>query len=142
MSRLPIAAPHTAGRVFGADWSIAHVATLLRANAARGVWRSTGTTGGYMANINRNYLRTVSAQHLPTNVRLSFMQLEDESCWYASLCFACADDHLPWNGDAAEQWLCALFGEDRPRVHGDSAMVSEESGNQSVRQFTLAKSCG
>ena len=94
-----------------------------------------------MANINRDYLRRVSAQHLPTSVTLIFMQLEDESR-YASLCFARADDHLPWNRDVAEQWLWALFGQERPRVVGNSAMVSEESGKQSVRQFTLAKSGG
>jgi hypothetical protein len=140
MSRTPIAAPHTEGRVFGTDWSIANVATLMRSNAVRGMWRRAGTAGGYTARLNQNYLRTVSARHLPTSVTLIFMHLEDENCWYASLCFAGADDYLPWNGDIAEQWLRALFGQDRPRVLGDSATVGEESGNPSVRQFTVAKS--
>jgi hypothetical protein len=103
--------------------------------------RSAGTAGGYKAKINQNYVRTVSARHLPTSVTLIFMQLEDENCWYASLCFAGADDYLPWNEDTAEQWLWELFGQDRPRVLGDSATMCRESGNQSVRQFTLAKSC-
>ena len=138
MSKMPIAAPQTEGRIFGTDWSIASVATLLRSNAARGVWRHNGTTGGYTAKLNQNYIRTVSARHLPTSVTLIFMQLEDKNCWYASLCFAGADDYLPWNGDTAEQWLWALFGQDRPRVLGDSASVCDESGNHSVRQFTLA----
>jgi hypothetical protein len=137
MSRTPIAAPQTEGRVFGADWSIANVATLLRSNAARGVWRRSDTAGGYTAKLNQNYLRTVSARHLPTGVTLIFMRLEEENCWYASLCFAGADDYLPWNADTAEQWLGALFGQDGPRVLGDPATVCEESGNQSVRQFRL-----
>jgi hypothetical protein len=141
MSRTPVASPHTEGRIFGTDWSIANVATLLRSNAARGMWCSAGTAGGYQAKINQNYLRTVSARHLPTSVTLIFMQLEDENCWYASLCFAGADDYLPWNGDTAEQWLWELFGQGRPRVLGDSVTMCRESGNQSVRQFTLAKSC-
>jgi hypothetical protein len=132
MSRTPVAAPQTEGRTFGTDWSIANVATLLRANASRGVWRGTGATGGYTAKINQHYIRTVSARHLPTSVTLIFLQLADRNCWYASLCFAGADGYLPWNADAAEQWLWALFGQDRPRV-------LEESGNESVRQFTLAK---
>ena len=138
MLKTPVAAPHTEGRIFGTDWSIANVATLLRSNAARGVWRSTGTAGGYTAKINQNYVRTVSARHLPTSVTLIFMRLEDENCWYASLCFAGANDYLPWNGDTAEEWLWELFGEDRPRVLGDSAVMCGGSENQSVRQFSLA----
>lgn len=129
MRKPPIATPHTEGRTFGTDWSIANVAKLLRSNAARGIWRHTATTGGHMAKVNQNYIRTVSARHLPTNVSLIFMQLADENCWYASLCFAQADDYLPWDPDAAEPWLWALFGEDRPRV--------VENAVHSARQFTL-----
>lgn len=144
MGEPPIAALHTEGRVFGTDWSIANVATLLRSNASRGAWRRAGTAGGLTAQggltarLNQNYLRTVSAQHLPTNVSLVFMRVESEKCRYASLCFATADDYLPWNGNIAEQWLCALFGEDRPQVI-DSPAVVGESRNGSVRQFRLAK---
>jgi hypothetical protein len=133
MSGTPIAAPHTEGRIFGADWSIANVATLLRSNASRGAWRRAGTAGGLTAKLNQNYIRTVSAQHLPTAVTLIFMRLEAENCRYASLCFASADGYLPWNADIAERWLCALFGEERPLVLGDS------TAEKSVRQFTLAK---
>jgi len=129
MSGTPIAAPRTDGRVFGTDWSIANVATLLRSNAGRGAWRS-GTAGGLTAKLNQNYIRTTSAHHLPTNVSLIFMRLEAEKCRYASLCFATADDYLPWNGEIAEQWLRALFGQERPQAL--------ETGNPSVRQFTLA----
>jgi hypothetical protein len=122
MSKLPRAGPETEGRTFGMDWSIANVATLLRANAGRGIWRSTGATGGQMAKVNQNYLRTVSARHLPTGVSVIFMRLEGEGGWYASLC--CADEEL------VERWLWALFDEDRPRV------VEEEAADQS-RQFIL-----
>ena len=96
------------------------------------------TAGGYLSKINQDYTRKASARHLATSVTLIFMRLEDENCRYASLCFAAADDYLPWNRETAEQWLGALFGEDRPRVIEDSAAVFEESGNPSVRQFTLA----
>jgi hypothetical protein len=136
--RTPVAAPHTEGRIFGTDWSIANVAKLLRSNAGRGKWHNTGAAVGSMAKVNQYYMRTVSARHLPTEVSLIFMQLEDENCWYASLCFAAGDHYLPWNGEAAERWLWALFGQDRPRVVEDSAAVSGEAPNQSVRQFTLA----
>lgn len=134
MSRKPIAAPHSEGRVFGTDWSIAHVATLLRANASRGSWRSTNDS--YAARINQNYLRTVSARHLPTGVTLIFMRLEEEKCWYASLCFATGDDYAPWNDETAELWLWALFDAERPRI------TAEPSSHASVRQFTLPVSPG
>ena len=136
MSRPPVAALDTEGRIFGADWSIANVAKLLRSNARRGTWRNAGATGGSMAAVNQYYIRTVSARHLPTSVSLIFMRLEIEKCWYASLCFADADGYLPWNAAAAEQWLSALFGQDRPGVREEAA-VSRETRNRSVRQFTL-----
>ena len=136
MSKAPTAGPHTEGRTFGTDWSIANVATLLRANAGRGMWHLSGSTGGAMAKVNQNYLRTASARHLPTGVSVIFMRLE-EGCWYASLCFADAGGHLPWNCDIAELWLCALFGEDRPLVTEDPASPSEETPNRS-RQFRSA----
>src|ERR1019366_10128622 len=60
MSRTPTAAPRTAGRIFGTDWSIANVARLLRSNAGRGVWRQAATTGGSSGSVNQYYLRTGS----------------------------------------------------------------------------------
>jgi hypothetical protein len=131
MIKIPIAGPHTEGRILGADWSIANVAKLLRANAAAGMWDGSGTTTGSRANANQYYVRKVSAKHLPTNVGVIFMRLANQS-WYASLCFAGADDYLPWDAEIAEQWLWALFGEDRPRI------VMEHGENMSVRQFTLS----
>jgi hypothetical protein len=134
MSKTPIAGPHTEGRTLGADWSIAHVAKLLRSNAGRGAWDSSCATSGSLAEVNQYYIRKVSAKHLPTSVSLIFMRLAKENCWYASLCFAGADGYLPWNAKTAERWLWALFGEDRPRV------CVEDEGNPSVRQFTLSSS--
>ena len=132
MSQMPIAAPDTAGRIFGTDWTIANVARLVRSNAGRGSWRNTGATGGSTGCVNQYYLRTVSARHLLTGVSLIFMRLEEGNCWYASLCFAGADGLLPWNPETAELWLWALFGEDRPRV------TEGPDAGQNVRQFTLA----
>jgi hypothetical protein len=122
MDKIPVAGPNTNGRTLGTDWSIANVAKLLRSNAA----------SGSRAAVNQYYIRKGSAKHLPTNVSLIFMRLAQQSCWYASLCFAGADGYLPWNAEAAEKWLWALFGEDRPRV------LMEGVENASVRQFTLS----
>src|ERR1017187_9661824 len=116
MSRTPTAAPRTEGRIFGTDWSIANVARLLRSNAGRGVWRQAAEGGGTTGPVNRYYLRTDSARHLPSGASLIFMRLEAENFWYLSLCFAAADEVAPWHPEPAELWLQALFGEDRPRV--------------------------
>ena len=132
MSQPPAAAPRTQGRVFGTDWSVANVARLLRANAGRGVWRPAATTSGSTGSVNQYYLRTVSAHHLPSEASVIFMRLEQENCWYLSLCMASADELRPWNSETAELWLCALFGEDRPRVREAPGL------NPNVRQFTLA----
>jgi hypothetical protein len=130
----PIAGPRTEGRTLGKDWSIANVARLLRSNAGRGVWDSAPVTTGSLAEVNQYYFRKASAKHLPTNVSVILMRLAKEDCWYASLCFADTDGYLPWNANTAEQWLCALFGQERSRVR------MEDERNPSVRQFTLAGS--
>jgi hypothetical protein len=132
MHRIPIAGPHTEGRTLGADWSIANVAKLLRSNAGTGAWDSWDATGSRQTAANQYYVRKGSAKHLPTNVSLIFLRLKKQGCWYASLCFASADGYLPWDAEAAELWLWALFGEDRPRVE------VEDADNPSVRQFRLS----
>jgi hypothetical protein len=132
MSPPPAAAPRTQGRIFGTDWSIANVARLLRANAGRGVWRTAATASGSTGSVNQYYLRTVSAHHLPSEVSVIFMRLEQENCWYLSLCFAAAEELQPWNSETAELWLRSLFGEDRPRAREAPGL------NPNVRQFTLS----
>jgi hypothetical protein len=104
----------------------------LRLNANRGAWRSPVATGGSTEAVNQFYLRTVSAHHLPSGASLIFMRLEQENCWYLSLCFASDDAVQAWNPEAAEPWLCALFGEDRRRA------IETEGASPNVRQFTLA----
>jgi len=121
MSKLPTAGLETEGRVLGTDWSIANVAKLLRSNGQQGSWQETV--------VDRYYLRKVSAKHLPTNVSVIFMRVAKGMGWYASLCFAGNDEYLPWDPDVAEEWLCALFGDERP-------WIREEAGeNASVRQY-------
>ncbi len=132
MNKPPTAAPHTEGRTFDTDWSIANVAKLLRANASRGVWRQETATGGSRGYVNQYYLRTVSAFHLPSSVSVIFMHLDQENCWYSSLCFARDGGILPWNPETAELWLWALFGEDRPRVR------EVQDAAPGARQFTLS----
>ena len=124
MSQLPVAAPATLGRVFDTDWSIANVATLLRANAGRGVWQEESSAGSART-INAYYLRTASARHLPSKLSVIFMRVKERNCWYASLRFDEA-----WNAEVAELWLKTLFGEDR-------ALVTESERQGDARQFTL-----
>jgi hypothetical protein len=131
MSQAPIAAPRTEGRTLGKDWTIANVVRLLRSNAERGAWDSASAASGDAAEVNRYYLRKVSARHLPTNVSVIFMRLKQENCWYASLCFTGGDSYFPWNERIADHWLSALFGDDRSRLR------VEDAGNPSVRQFIL-----
>ena len=119
MTKTPIAAPHTKGSHSEPTGQLSmwqRYSGLTRAGA-----RCTPSEQqAAPAKVNQNYIRTVSARHLPTSVSLIFMRLEDENCWYASLCFADADNYLPWREDVAERWLRALFGEDRPRLIEDA----------------------
>jgi hypothetical protein len=125
-----LAPQHTVGRIFDTDWSVANVAKLLKFNAARGIMRSGPATGGRLA-IQTNYLRTVSARHMPTNTVVTFTRDEEGNCWHAAICFADLNRYLPWNDQAAEEWLAELFGEDRVRVQ-----ESADAGGV-VRHFRL-----
>jgi hypothetical protein len=133
MTGIPIAGPRTEGRILGLDWSVANVAKLLRANSELGAWQSSRGSGRNLSAVNQHYIRKASAKHLPTGVSLIFMRLAEHNDWYASLCFAGDDHYLPWNEETAEQWLRALFGDDRLRVR------TEDAGNPSVRQFILSR---
>ena len=126
-----LAAQHTVGRIFDTDWSIANIAKLLKFNAARGMVRSGAATGGRLV-IQLNYLRTVSARHLPTGAVVTFTREEEGNCWHAAICFADLNQYLPWNDAVAEEWLAALFGADRPRLQ-----ESVDAGGV-VRHFKLA----
>ena len=134
MNKVPVAGPRTEGRTFGNDWSVMNVARLLRSNAGRGAWDSAPATAGSLADVNQYYFRKAAAKHLPTSVSVILMRLAKEDCWYASLCFADNDGYLSWNANTAEQWLCAMFGQERSMVR------IEDERNPSVRQFTLAGS--
>jgi hypothetical protein len=120
------------GRIFGSDWTIANVAKLLRFNAGQDFLRAGPLVGG-LREIAENYLRRTSARHLPSNVTVTFRR-DQAGGWYAGICFATADRYLPWNDAVAEEWLAALFLQDRPRVRE----VTESSAEPStVRQFKL-----
>jgi len=110
-----LSAQHTVGRIFDTDWTIANIAKLLKFNAARGMIRSRAATGGELA-IQLNYLRTVSARHMPTNAVVIFTREQEGNCWHAAICFADQKQYLAWNAPVAEEWLAALFGADRERV--------------------------
>ncbi len=133
----PNAVPPALGRIYGDDWSIANVARLLRFNAARGVLRDGAALTGSLLAVNRDYVRTVSARHLPTHVSVTFTRDQSGNCWHAALCFASADAFLPWDNAIAERWLAALFGEDRPRVREEPQSISGEEARPGVRHFKL-----
>ena len=111
----PLAPQHLVGRIFDTDWTIANVAKLLKFNAARGMVRRGPATGGQLA-IQTNYLRTVSARHLPSGAVVTFTREQEGNCWHAAICFADFNQYLPWNEALAEEWLAELFGESRPLV--------------------------
>jgi hypothetical protein len=136
MMESPNAGPPAVGRIYGNDWSIANVAKLLRFNAARGMLHDAGPVTGGLRAVNQEYIRTVSARHLPTRVSVTFTRDQSGNCWHAALCFAgmgqtTTDAYLPWDDAIAEDWLAALFGPDRPRVREDTNI------SPGVRHFKL-----
>lgn len=128
----PLDPQHTIGRIFGQDWTIANVAKLLRFNAGQGMLRPGPLTGG-MREMNEDYLRRTAARHLPTGVAVTFRRDAGKN-WIASLCFATLDHYLPWDDAVAEEWLTALFLEDRPRVQERTGTAAQPA---SLRYFTL-----
>lgn len=126
----PLEPQHTLGRIFGSDWTIANVAKLLRFNAGQGNLRTGALTGG-MREVNETYLRKTSARHLPSGVTVS-LRRDATSNWHAELCFAGLDHYLPWSDVVAEEWLDALFLQDRPRVREAASPCN------TVRRFELA----
>lgn len=126
----PLDPQHTLGRIFGSDWTIANVAKLLRFNAGQGMLRAGPLNGG-LREINQNYLRRTSARHLPSGVTVT-LRRDEASDWHAELCFAGLDHYLPWNDALAEEWLSALFLQNRPRVRESTQATSQPNR---VRHF-------
>jgi len=123
----PLDPQPTVGRIFGSDWTIANVAKLLRFNAGQDYVRAGPLIGG-LREISENYLRRTSARHLPSGLTVTFRR-DITGNRHAELCF----DYLPWNDALAEEWLAALFLQDRPRVRE----VTEGASQLKVRHFKL-----
>ena len=128
----PLGPLPTLGRIFGSDWTIANVAKLLHFNAGQDFVRAGPLTGG-LREINENYLRKTSARHLPSGVTVT-LRRDSTGNWHAELCFAGVDHYLPWNDALAEEWLTALFLENRRRVR---AVTECASPPNAVRHFEL-----
>jgi len=111
------------GRIFGNDWTIANVAKLLRFNAGQGVLR-VGQLAGGLSEVNQDYLRRTSARHLPSGAAVTFRR-DDAGAFHAEICFAGLDHYFQWSDAWAEQWLSALFQQDRPRVREITAAPYE-----------------
>jgi hypothetical protein len=124
----PLDPQPTVGRIFGSDWTIANVAKLLRFNAGQDFLRAGPLIGG-LREISQNYLRRTSARHLPSGITVTFRR-DTTGNWHAELCFDC----LPWNDAGAEEWLAALFLQDRPRVR---EVTESSSQPNKVRHFKL-----
>jgi hypothetical protein len=116
------------GRTFGSDWTIANIAKLLRFNAGQDYVRPGPLIGG-LREISENYLRRTSARHLPSGLTVTFRR-DITGNWHAELCF----DALPWNDALAEEWLVALFLQDRSRVREVTEGASQPN---TVRHFKL-----
>jgi hypothetical protein len=120
------------GRIFGSDWTIANVAKLLRFNAGQDFIRAGPLIGG-LREIGENYLRRTSARHLPSGVTATFRR-DIAGNWHAEISFG-LDHNLPWDDALAEEWLAALFLQERPRVRE----VTEGAPRpDTVRRFRLA----
>ena len=123
--------PHPApARIFGSDWTIANVAKLLRFNAGQDFVRKGPLSGGPRA-ISETYLRKTSALHLPSGVAVTFRR-DIAGNRHAEIGFTGLDHCLPWNDAIAEEWLAALFLQDRPRVREVTEGVP-----QAVRHFMV-----
>jgi hypothetical protein len=124
---------HIPGRIYGPEWSIENVARRLRFEADRGLLR------GIDVKADSVYRRKCSGRHVPSGVSVIFTRDDVHHVlkgYHASLCFISEHEYLPWNDAVAEQWLAALFGDDRPRVtnHGSLTSVGQPKG---VRHFLL-----
>jgi len=129
----PLGPPPALGRIFGSDWTIANIARLLRFNAGQDFVRPGPLTGG-LREIGENYLRRTSARHLPSGVTVTFRR-DAAGNRHAEVCFGGMDSDLPWNDAVAEEWLAALFLQDRPRVRD---VTEGASPPNAVRHFKLA----
>ena len=126
----PLDLQHIAGRIIGNDWTIANVATLLRFNASQSTLRSGPLTSS-QRQINQDYLRKTSAHHLSSGVTVAFRR-DETSVWYAELSFV---GPQAWNEAVAEEWLAALFLQQRPNVRESRKAGPQPEG---VRRFELS----
>ena len=121
------------GRQYGSNWSIESIARILRLNAAKGFLR------GVDPKLDAAYETACAARHLASHTSVIFTRDNvpwEQLGWHASLCFIGFEEYLPWDEETAEQWLAALYGEDRSRVmsHGSLSAVGQAKG---VRHFML-----
>jgi hypothetical protein len=121
------------GRIYGDEWSIENVARHLRFEAGRGFLRGVDF-------IEENqYRRKCSARHKGSGCTVIFTRDDvppNPRGYHASLCFISETEYMPWNEEIAEQWLVALFAEDRPRVTAYGALTSV-GRPKGVRHFLL-----
>jgi hypothetical protein len=78
-------------------------------------------------------LRRTSARHIPSAVTVTFRR-DITGNWHAELFFAGLDHYLPWNDALAEEWLAALFLQDRPGVR---EVTEGDPQPNTVRHFEL-----
>jgi len=121
------------GRVYGTEWSIENVAHRVRSKAVHGFLRGVDLREDAL------YRRKCSARHVPSRCSVIFTRDNvplNPKGYHASICFIGEEVYLPWNDEIAEQWLAALYGEDRARVRSYGALTSVGS-EKGVRHFML-----
>jgi hypothetical protein len=128
----PLNLQPTPGRIFGSDWTIANIAKLLRFNAGQDFIRAGPLIGG-LREISENYLRRTSARHLPSGLTVTFRR-DAAGNWHAELSLAGSEHYPRWNDALVEEWLAALFLQDRPRVR---EITEDTSQPNTVRHFKL-----
>ena len=123
-------------REYGEDWSIERLASQLRMEADTGFMRGVDPRADII------YRNKCAARHRPSHLSVIFTRdkfLDSTLMGYhASLCFIGEGTYLPWDDAMAEEWLCALYGDGRPRARDvTAAFVSEIGQRKGVRHFFL-----
>jgi hypothetical protein len=121
------------GRQYDAGWTVEAIARILRREAERGFLR------GVDPKLDARYQQACSARHEGTSASVVFTRdnvPRNALGWHCSLCFIGVDCYLPWDEEAAERWLTALYGVDRPAVvaYGPQSAIGAAKG---VRHFLL-----
>lgn len=111
------------GRVYDRGWGSAPLRTMREPieNVARQIRREAecGMLRGVDLKGRAEYRRKCSARHIPSGCSVILTRDNvpmNPKDYHVSMCFVNKTGYEHWNDEIAEQWLVALFGEDRARL--------------------------